>query len=192
MTGQVWHVVTERPMFEGQRLLMDMNHPNGVSRRVAEWQKINRGEPAGDASLRALIAADPERWAKVARRELAMERIRAERFSEYPSRMCCLYTSRTREAAQNWADYFRRIGRSVYGIALLQINGRLFDGDACHCFDGTEDESENLKRALRYWQNDPPSPNPIIETLADGEILVLKILNEPTELIQNGQQKHIR
>ena len=105
-----------------------------------------------------------------------MERVRQEQFPKHPSRLRCLYTSRTLAEAQSWAGFFGRIGRSVYGIALLEVRGRLFDGDACNCFDGTDDEADNLEKALHYWKKDVQNPKPVIETLADGEIIVREIL----------------
>lgn len=177
MSALVYHVVTERPMEVGQRLIFDENHPNGVNRRVDAWLKYISGESIADEALAALIASNPDRWAQVARRELAMERVRAKQFPDFPSRLRCLYTSRTLEDARSWAGFFNRIGRQVYGIAVLEVHGRLFDGDACNCFDGGDDEAANLEKALHYWKNDIQNPKPVIETLADGEIIVREFLD---------------
>lgn len=132
-----------------------------------------QGTSADDESTR-LIASDPERWAKVARRELAMEQVRREQFPHLPSRLACLYTSRTFEQARSWADFFRKIGRKVYSIVLLEVDGSIFDADACNCFDGMDNESD-LESALRYWQN-APTEKPVIETLAAGTLTVKEIL----------------
>lgn len=173
MIQTVYHVVTERPMELGQRIVLDEAHPNGVCRRVRAWERHAQGQPAG-AEADALISSNPDRWAKVARRELAMEKIRREQFSDLPSRLGCLYTSRTLEAAQTWADFFRKVGRKVYSIVLLEVDGPVFDADACNCFDGTGDETD-LVNALRYWQN-APTDEPVIETLAAGTLTVVKII----------------
>lgn len=160
-------------MHAGQRILMDENHPNGVCLRVRAWEALSRGA-AGEDENAALIASDPDRWAKVARRELAMERVRLERFPHLPSRLCCLYASRTLEEARSWAGFFQRLGREVFSIVLLEVDGAVFDGDACNCFDGDGSEAD-LARALRYWQN-APTDKPVIETLVCGALTVREIV----------------
>lgn len=173
MKNTVYHVVTERPMHIGQRIIFDENHPNGVCCRVRAWEDYVRGTPV-EGDVGALIASDPDRWAKVARRELAMEQIRRERFPELPSRLACLYTSRTLEQARSWAGFFQKLGRKVFSIVLLEVDGPVFDADACNCFDGVGDETD-LTNALRYWQN-VPTENPVIETLASGVLTVTDII----------------
>ena len=41
----------------------------------------------------------------VALRELALEKVRKEKYPQYPSRMAALYVSKTYEEAERWADY---------------------------------------------------------------------------------------
>lgn len=178
MKAVVYHVVTERPMHAGQRIVFDEDHPNGVCKRVRTWEAMQRSE-AVEPELRELIFSNPGRWAQVARRELAMEQVRRERFPEYPSRMACLYTSRTLEEARSWAGFFQKLGRKVYSIVLLEVDGRVFDGDACNCFDGTGDETD-LVNALCYWQN-APTQKPVIETIVDGKITVKQIIENFVE-----------
>ena len=172
MSITVYHVVTERPMFLGQRILMDENHPNGVCRRVRAWEAMSRGEDGGE--LAALIASNPVRWAQVARRELAMEKVRLERFPHLPSRLHCLYASHSLDEARSWAGFFKKSGRKVYSIVLLEVDGAVFDGDACNCFDGVGDETD-LINALRYWQV-APTEKPVIETLVSGSVTVKEII----------------
>lgn len=171
----VYHVVTERPMNVGQKIIFDNYHHNGVYNRVTTFMKITKGEDV-QGSLANLIKADMAKWAKVAYREIAMEKVRSEEFPYYPSRLACLYTSRNLEEARSWAKFFTKIGRKVYSIVELKVNGNIFDGDACKCFDGTQDEEENCVLARRYWMNDIANENPVIETLVDGEIIVNKII----------------
>lgn len=44
------------------------------------------------------------------------------------------------------------IGRDVYAVARLTVNGRVFTGDACNCFDGGDDAAADDERARRYWR----------------------------------------
>ncbi len=44
----------------------------------------------------------------------------------YPSRMSCLYVSKTLKEADDWGKYFAEIGRPTYSIAKLEIKGSCF------------------------------------------------------------------
>lgn len=172
---RVFHVVTERPMQKGQVIVFDQSNHNGVYNRVMTFRRLADGEPP-EGGLAQMIYADMEKWSKVAYRELALERVRAEQYCEYPSRMACLYTSRTRAEAEQWARFFCEIGRKVYGIAVLSVEGRVYDGNANLCFDGTGDCSD-IEKAHIYWENSQPDENPVIETLVDGVITVEEIID---------------
>lgn len=172
MKTNVYHVVTERPMHVGQRIEMDERYPNGVCRRVRTWEAMSRGEDGGELS--ALIASNPDRWAQVARRELAMEQIRRKEFPHLPSRLACLYASRNLEQARSWAGFFQKSGRKVYSVVLLEVDGPVFDADACNCFDGIGDETD-LANARRYWQC-APTENPVVETLVSGVLTVKEMI----------------
>ena len=171
----VYHAVTEKPMTLGQKIIFDENHHNDVYKRVMTFLRIVSGEDINN-DLAEFIKSDLERWAKVAYRELALEKVRSEYYPSYPSRMSCLYTSRTLEEAEKWADYFKNIGRNVYSIVKLKATGKIFDGDACNCFDGTEDEKENIRKAHHYWKKDIVNEKPVIETMIDGDIIVDEIV----------------
>lgn len=172
---KVYHVVSDRPMAVGQVIRFDEKNRSGVYQRV-----MALAEQAADA------LAHPEKYPlplehhlDVALRELAMEQVRLERYPQYPSRMACLYVSRDLEPARQWAAYFARLGRPTYAVAELEVEGRCFVGDAINCFDGTTDQADNLARAERYWQNAPNGEGePIWEMLVDGDIRVLRIIEE--------------
>lgn len=170
----VWHVISDRPMTVGQRIVFDEENRSGV------WQRVMA---LRDAAADAL--AHPENYPlplehklDVALRELAMEEVRQKEFPQYPSRMACLYVSEEEASARQWKDYFASLGRPVFGVAKLEVNGRCFVGDAANCFDGVTDQQQNLRLARHYWQNLPNDENrpPIRELLVDGDIRVLEIL----------------
>lgn len=170
-----YHAVTERPMEPGQSILFDESHHNGVYQRVMEKEELVRS-----------IYANPEahtgelgRHTAVALRELAMEQVRREHFPDYPSRMSCLYVSRSLEEARRWAAFFAEIGRPTYAVVKLECRGRIFLGDAEKCFTGTTDEERNKALALEYWkQPQEEIPAGVCEILADGEIKVLEIVEQ--------------
>jgi hypothetical protein len=171
----VYHVVTERPMSLGQIIIFDEEHYNGVYSRVMTCKKIIDGEKI-DGDLAEYIQSDLNKWAKVTFRELALEKVRSEEYPNFPSRMACLYTSRAFDEAEKWSEFFQRIGRKVYSIVKLRVDGNIFDGDACNCFDGTEIEAENIEKARHYWEMDILNEKPIIETLVNGSIYVDEII----------------
>lgn len=170
----VYHVVTDRPMEKGQVILFDSEHHSGVYRRVMEKK------PLADE-----ILAHPERFdgelehhTAVALRELAMEEVRQNEFPQYPSRMACLYVSRTLEEARRWAEFFVSLGRPVYSIVKFRVDGSFFEGDACLCFDGTADQAQNLALARRYWNRKVNGEPPVTELLVGGRLEVLEIVEE--------------
>ncbi len=173
----VYHVVTEKPMFLGQQIIFNGDHHNGVYNRVMTCKRILNGENP-QCDLTDFIKLDLNKWTSVTYRELALEQVRCKEYPHYPSRLSCLYTSRTLEDAKNWAEFFNQIGRKVFSIVKLKVVGRIFDGDACNCFDGTDSEEDNLKKSRHYWRNDISNEKTIIETLIDGMITVIEIVHD--------------
>ena len=172
-----YHVVSDRPKQARQHFVLDENHPNGVYERVYAQMSIVED-----------IYRNPEKYkdtelchgVDVALRELALEKVRREKYPQYPSRMAALYVSKTYEEAERWGEYFARIGRPTYCVAKIEVNGNCYCGDAYKCFDGTISEEENLRLAEIYWLNGPNEDghDPIIEVLVDGDIEVIEILKE--------------
>lgn len=173
----VYHVVTERPMNLGQCIWFDETHHSGVFQRVMD--KVNIVND---------IYAHPEKYesnelehhTSVALRELALEEVRKTKYPMYPSRMACLYVSKSLKEAEKWFEFFTKIGRPTYQIVKLKVNGNCFTGDATKCFDGSLSKEKNLKLAERYWKNLEGSGEkpPIVEMLVDGEIEVVEIVKE--------------
>ena len=175
-------------MENGQILRFDGASQTGVFRRVMEKRDAVEA-----------IYANPERFdadalehhTRVALRELALERVRAEQYPQFPSRLNCLYVSSTLEEAEIWAAGFIRWGRPTYHIVKVALNGRVFEGDAHNCFDAELDEERNLMMARRYWANEPNEKKvpPVREILADGEIEVLEIVREiRRNVTENGEE----
>ncbi|MDE5605400.1 MAG: DUF2441 domain-containing protein [Eubacterium sp.] len=166
-----YHVVTEKPMRIGQNIVFDENNHNGVYKRVNEKLDIVNDIYAHPEKYKDITL---EHHTSVALREMALEKVRLEKYSDYPSRMACLYVSKTLEEAEKWFDYFVCLGRPTFQIVKLKINGNVFCGDAEKCFDGRLNETENLALAEQYWKNEnEPS---IMEMLVDGDIEVVEII----------------
>lgn len=177
----VYHVVTERPMHLGQQILFDEQNKNGVANRVASYFAIEAGKTTicNYVNVHPIceeVRKNPEKWKNVAYRENALEEVRQKSFPDYPSRTACLYTTQTLDEAKSWARFFHELGRTVYSIAILEVNGRIFTGDACNCFDGTDNHAANQQQALDYW-NIKKTKAPVWETLVDGIIHVIELID---------------
>lgn len=170
-----YHVVTERPMQVGQRLVFGEGQYNGVYRRVME--KLPQMEALYAHAERG-AAASLEHHTAVALRELALEEVRKARWPHLPSRLACLYVSEQLADAEKWAELFIQWGRPTYHIVKLRVQGGKFAGDANNCFAATLDRQENLRLAERYWENAPnlAGEPPIREILADGVIEVVELV----------------
>ncbi|MBE6936558.1 MAG: DUF2441 domain-containing protein [Ruminococcaceae bacterium] len=170
-----YHVVTDRPMTLHQRILFDQEHHSGVWQRVMDKLPIVEEIYANPEAYRDVTL---EHHTDVALRELALEEVRLAEYPQYPSRMACLYVSKTLKESEDWFDFFTRIGRPTFQIVKLRVRGNVFEGDAVKCFDGTPDHEENLRMARRYWKNDPADDEErtITEVLVDGELEVVEIV----------------
>ncbi|GAB2571679.1 DUF2441 domain-containing protein [Gracilibacillus alcaliphilus] len=175
----VYHVVTEKPMKLGQIIIFDKHHYNGVYHRVMACKNILDGAKPID-NLSKFINSNLEYWTVRTYRELALEKVRKEKYPKYPSRMSCLYTSKTFSDAEMWADSFINSGRNVYQIVKLRTDGKVFDGDAYNVFDGTDNSEENERNADYYWSQKPNKlgKDKLVETLIDGNIEVIEIVKE--------------
>lgn len=171
----VYHVVTEKPMYIGQHIVFDENHHNGVCQRVNEKLDIVSDIYHNPEKYNGIAL---EHHTSVALRELALEKIRVNQYPDYPSRMACLYVSKTLQEAEKWFDYFVSLGRPTFQIVKLKVNGNVFYGDAEKCFDGRLTEKENLILAQRYWENKDFDESSIVEMLVDGNIEVVEIVKE--------------
>lgn len=169
-----YHVVTEKPMHLNQEIIFNNTTHSSLYERVETLkEKVNE------------IYSNPDKYkneqldhhTRVALRELALEKIRISKYPNYPSRLNSLYVSKTLEEAQMWYDYFIKLGRKIYQIVKIEFIGKSFTGNAYKCFDGTIDESENLKLAELYWKNNCEDKT-INETIISGKIKVVEIIKE--------------
>jgi len=183
-----YHVVSDVPKQAGQRFVLDEKHHNGVYNRVHAQMSIVEDIYRNPGKYEGIELSHD---INVALRELALEKVRKEKYPQYPSRMAALYVSKTYEEAERWGEYFARLGRPTYGVAKIEVNGNCYYGDAYKCFDGTISEEENLRLAEIYWLNGPNKDGhePITEVLVNGNIEVIEIVKEINANIQSGDGK---
>lgn len=176
-TFYAYHAVTERPMHIGQIITFDEEHKSGVYQRVMEKkEEVELLYKAPDAvDIHTL-----EHHTRVALRELALEEIRERYYSQYPSRLHCLYVSASPFEAEKWAELFLSLHRRVYAVVKLKITGNYFLGYANNCFDAVSNKETNLAMAHHYWKNLPNTVHtePIQEMLVDGTIEVVEIYKQ--------------
>lgn len=177
MSQEYFHVVTDKPMKLGEEIIFDETHHSNLYNRVYSLKDkvddiYNNPEKYKNIEL--------DHHLKVALRELAIEEVRKEKYPEYPSRLSSLYVSSSLEEAEKWYLLFKELGRDVYQIVKVMVDGNIYIGDAYNCFDGTIDKDNNLKLAENYWKYkvNLEGKEPIIEILASGKIKVIEIVKE--------------
>ena len=180
-----YHVVTDRPMYVGQQIIFDEEHHSGVYQRVYDKIDIVNDIYANPAKYDVETL---EHHTSVALRELALEEVRQKKYPQYPSRMGCLYVSKSLEEAENWGEFFAEIGRPTYHIVKLDIEGNCFIGVATKCFKGQLSKEDNLRLAEIYWESNINTENKqaICEMLVDGQITVVEIVKEINANIESN------
>ena len=107
-------------------------------------------------------------------RELTLEEVREMKYPNYPSRLSCLYVTKTKEEAINWSEILKRNKKKCKQVLTLELTGEIF------CFDGNLMKRQNvsyqkhLENADLYW-NSIDSNNS--EIIFYGEAKVIEIEN---------------
>lgn len=184
--GYIYHVVTERKMKLGQKIVFG-NHKNSIYDRVMNWQFMNdEGKDSLDIILSKKFdnfTEDDKRTIKnyiyenaMIMREYILEQVRKEKYPSYPSRMSCLYCVRNEKDTQAWIDVFNRLKRPMLQVVKMKANGKIFDGDASFILRDARSLQHKIDLAEKYWQG--AGDNPIPETLFEGEVEVVEIIKE--------------
>lgn len=107
-------------------------------------------------------------------RELIFEEVRKEINEKLPSRFKSLFVCESMEEINKWLDIFKRTDKKDYQIVKLELNGRVFTGDAS--FILRQNISLNKKRDLakRYWSCE--KLDNLNETLFEGTAVVKEIV----------------
>lgn len=110
-------------------------------------------------------------------RELALEEVRKSKYPEFPSRLSCLYITKTKEEAINWSKILKRNKKICRQVLTLELTGEIF------CFDGNLMKRQNisyqkhLDNAELYWNSIDYDNS---EILFYGEVKVIEIENIDT------------
>ena len=105
-------------------------------------------------------------------RELALEEVRKEKYNDYPSRLRCLYVTKSKEDAFNWSNILKRNQKQCKQILTLELKGEIFIGDGNLMKRQNISYQEHLNIAEKYW-NQQTNESP--ELLFYGEAKVIDI-----------------
>lgn len=110
-------------------------------------------------------------------REIIVEMVRLQDFPKYPSRLSCLYATKSYEDALKWKEIFDLYNRNVLQIVKLRVNGTYFEGNAnlLPKEDGAP-FSQKIEQAKDYWKSDIKSE--LTELLINGKIEVVEIMED--------------
>jgi hypothetical protein len=110
-------------------------------------------------------------------RETIVEMVRLQEYREYPSRLSCLYASKSYEDALKWKALFDSYNREVLQIVKLRVIGSSFEGDGnlLPKEDGIP-FSQKIEQAREYWQGNVRNELP--ELLINGKIEVMEIIDD--------------
>ena len=190
----VFHVVTKNKMTLGQIINFDKNQYNTLYRFFFEKEHMNSKDEDFIQILNGLnkkesLNLNRENTEVVinymdqtirAIREVIVEMVRLRDYSDFPSRLSCLYAAKTYEDALKWKELFDSYNRDVLQIVKLRVIGNSFEGDAnlLPKEDGSS-FSKKIEQARQYWQGNVSNELP--ELLINGQIEVVEILDDYTK-----------
>ena len=185
-TFYAFHLVTNNRMTVGQIIDFSEGQHNTLFRFFLEKEIRNEQQQdvfdviAGKSTLNEEETALVKRYlgsSSRAIREQITEFVRIQHFPHYPSRISCLYATKTLEQAMQWKALFESYNRQVLQLVKLKVEGRYFEGDAQQLpkEDGSS-FSQKIEQAHSYWSN--KSSRSLTELLIDGKIEVYEIIEE--------------
>ncbi|HDR7648505.1 DUF2441 domain-containing protein [Bacillus sp. FSL M7-0996] len=186
-----YHIVTRKKMNIGQIIHFDKNQTNTLYHFFFEREQLNSNGEDGIKILNNHYKSDGlhinNESAKVvinyidqtirAVRETIVEMVRLQEFPEYPSRLSCLYASKSYEDALKWKALFDSYNREVLQIVKLRVIGSSFeaDGNLLPKEDGIP-FSQKIEQAREYWKGNVRNELP--ELLINGRIEVVEIIDD--------------
>lgn len=186
-----YHIVTKKKMNIGQIIHFDKNQTNTLYHFFFEREQLNA---TGEDSIQILkshyinnkLHINNENAQVVmnymdqtirAVRETIVEMVRLQEYPKYPSRLSCLYASKSYEDALKWKALFDSYNRDVLQIVKLLVSGNSFesDGNLLPKEDGIS-FSRKIEQARDYWKGNSKSELP--ELLINGKIQVVEIIDD--------------
>ncbi|MEH6933821.1 MULTISPECIES: DUF2441 domain-containing protein [Bacillus] len=186
-----YHIVTRKTMSIGQIIHFDKNQTNTLYHFFFEREQLNSHDEDSIQILKSHYLNEElhinNENAKVvmnyidqtirAVRETIVEMVRLQEFPEYPSRLSCLYASKSYEDALKWKALFDSYNREVLQIVKLRVIGSSFEGDGnlLPKEDGIP-FAQKIEQAKEYWKGNVRNELP--ELLINGKIEVVEIIDD--------------
>ncbi|MCU5775215.1 DUF2441 domain-containing protein [Winslowiella arboricola] len=109
-------------------------------------------------------------------RELIFESVRAEKFSELPSRQKCIWVAEGQEGLKHWQERLKSKNCKETQVFRVEIDGKIHTASEENLPYGEHPHSEMLQLAENYWLGTSTDPRKM-ETFFEGTMKVLdKIL----------------
>jgi hypothetical protein len=188
-TVVVYHLVTKQKMTLGQRIHFDNQYNQLYHFFLEKEQRNSNGEDFIQIMQNSFTSEGiclSEENSKVALkyvdqtiraiREVVAEMVRLEEFTQYPSRLSCLFAAKNYEDVLKWKRIFDSYHRKVLQIVKLRVNGIFFEGDANLLPKENGDSfARKIEQARDYWNGNVESE--LTEILINGEMEVIEIID---------------
>ncbi|MFE6138701.1 DUF2441 domain-containing protein [Bacillus sp. NPDC057893] len=191
-----YHIVTKNKMKLGQTIHFDKNQTNTLYHFFFEREQLNSNSEDSIQILKnhytneelhinnenARVVMNYIDQTIRAVRETIVEMVRLQEFPEYPSRLSCLYASKSYEAALKWKALFDSYNREVLQIVKLRVIGSYFEGDGnlLPKEDGIP-FAQKIEQAREYWKGNVRNELP--ELLINGRIEVVEIIDDFPQIL---------
>ncbi|MBP1905706.1 hypothetical protein J2Z32_002354 [Paenibacillus turicensis] len=189
-----YHLVTKKKMSLGQIISFDDNQKNTLYHFFFEKERRNA---QGEDFIQILYGHYTDEGLKMSKedadvavsyvgqtiraiREVIVEMVRLQEYPQYPSRLSCLYATRSYEDALEWKKIFDSYHRKVLQLVKLRVIGSYFEGDGelLPKEDGAS-FSVKIEQAREYWRGNVKNELP--ELLINGRIEVIEIVEDFTD-----------
>lgn len=191
----LYQVATDRNYKVGDILTFNKDIPNGQYQRVfsndfrldeirpsdemyrVAKRKLKKFKSKDDIYSIAHILESYD----VAIKEIALEEVRKNHFSNLPSRLHCMYLSQSKEIAlknmQNMANNKEKLGKHFQTVAV-KLNGIIFK--AGRTYVSREGQSYNYykQKAFEYWNQNNLLDEEVKEILFEGQAEIIEIVGE--------------
>lgn len=110
-------------------------------------------------------------------KELAIEEVRKEHFSECPSRLHCMFLSDSKEIVmENLQDFAKRGNGTYFQAVAVKLNGKIFKAGDVYMSREGQSYSYYKEKAYKYWSQ--TNVKNVKEILFEGTAEIVEILGE--------------
>lgn len=189
----VYHIVTRKKMQLGQIILFDNEQKNTLFHYFFEKEFLSSDgkgifQIISDSRHEKEIRLNNENSQVVTQylghtirsiREVIVELVRLQEFPHYPSRLSCLYTTKTYEDLLKWKKIFESYNRNILQIVKLKVIGNYFEGNGeLLPKEDAISFAKKIEQARNYWRGE--GNNGLSELIVNGKIEVIEIIEDFT------------